>query len=231
MRLRSPGLTAAAAGLALFAAAAGTPVRPAAPKWDIQITVECDGQYGLETGDTRCDGQYGFTAQWVGLMERDDEDFLLIHKSVELERWQAAEKVVRPDGFDLLETRDFAAQPDLRVHYVLRQDGFLEIALSVWGFDVPRQAAPDTFRLALPSSAEDRTSPAGINYGAYVTEGSNRVFLDEAAIAGRTEVRKFAWTWKWRAWIPKSDRNALTFNTHKAAVTVAVTPHQEQPRP
>ena len=212
----------------LLGAAGRTAGRPFAEKWDIQITVECDGRYALEAGDTRFDGQYGFTAQWVGLMERDDEDFLIIHKSVELERWKAAEKAARPGRIDLLEAKDFTEKPELRVNYILRKEGFLEIALAVHGFEVPRQATPDTFRLALPCSAEDATAPDGVKYNAFVTEGSNRVFLDESAIAGRTEVKKFGWTWKWRAWVQQMEQTVLTLNTHKAVVTVSVTPHQEE---
>jgi hypothetical protein len=220
---------AAAAALYLAAATGRTAPRPFAEKWDIQITVDCDGQYGLEVGETRIDGRFGFTAHWVGLMERDDEDFLLIHKSVELERWQARESASRP-GADLILARDFSEKPDLRVNYILKKGPFLEIALAVQGFEVPRRGSPDTFRLALPCSAEDGTSPAGIKYNAYVIEGSNRVFLDESAIVGRTEVKKFSWTWKFRGWIQKQDQTVLTFNTHKAVVTVAVTPHQEEGR-
>jgi hypothetical protein len=229
-RNHRPGI-AAAAVFVLIGAAGRTAPRPGAEKWDIQITVACDGQYSLEAGETRYDGQYGFTAHWVGLMERDDEDFLIIHKSVELERWQAAEKAARPGQIELLEAKDFSEKPELRVNYILRKGGFLEIALTVLGFEVPRQGTPDTFRLALPCSAEDTTAPAGVNYGAYVTEGSNRVFLDEAAIVRRTEVKKFGWTWKWRAWIQKMDQTVLNTNSHKAVVTVAVTPHQEEGSP
>lgn len=230
MSRNRPPLVAAAAALFFLGAAGRSGPRPAAEKWDIQITVECDGSYGLEAGSTRCDGRYGFTAHWVGLMERDDEDFLLIHKSVELERWRASEKTVRPGGVDLRETGDFAEKPALRVNYILRKDGFLEIALCVRDFEVPRPGTPDAFRPALPRSAEDRTDPAGLDYNAFVSEGSNRVFLDESAIVRQTEVKKFAWTWKWRAWNQKTDRPVLTESTHQAVVTVAVTPHQEKPR-
>ncbi len=224
---------AAAAALCLAAAAGRTAPAPGAEKWDIQVTVECDGQYGLEAGDNRYDGSYAFTAQWVGLMERDDEDFLLIHKSVELERWQAGEKASRPGRVELLQTRDFQEKPELRVNYVLKKEGALHVALSVLGFEVPRGQSPDSFPLALPCSAEDATASAGVNYNAYVAEGSNSVVIDEAAIAKGTDVKKFAWTWKYRTWIQKQDQTVLAVNTHKAVVTVAVTPHQEDagPRP
>ena len=224
---------AAAAALCLIAPAGRTAPGPGAEKWDIQVIVVCEGRYGLEAGDNRYDGSYAFTAQWVGLMERDDEDFLLIHKSVELERWQASEKASRPDRVELLQTRDFQEKPELRVNYVLKKEGALHVALSVLGFEVPRGQSPDSFLLALPCSAEDATAPAGIKYNAYVAEGSNNVVIEESAIARGTEVKKFSWTWKWRAWIQKQDQTVLTVNTHKAVVTVAVTPHQEDagPRP
>jgi hypothetical protein len=224
---------AAAAALCLIAPAGRTAPGAEAEKWDIQVIVVCQGRYGLEAGGNSYDGSYAFTAQWVGLMERDDEDFLLIHKSVALEHWEAGEKASSPDRIELLETRDFQEKPELRVNYVLKKEGALHVALSVLGFEVPRGQSPDSFSLALPCSAEDTTAPAGIKYGAYVAEGSNNVVIDEAAIAKGTEVKKFAWTWKYRAWVQKQDQTVLVFNTHKAAVTVAVTPHQEDagPRP
>jgi hypothetical protein len=226
---RSSVLPAAAALFLVFAGA------PAAGRrqnhWDIRITVTCEGRYGMEDRDARYDGRYAFTTQWVGLMERDDEDFLLIHKSVALERFEAEEKATRADRIDFLTTADFGEKPELRVNYILKKPDGLHVALVVRGFDVPRSPAGDSFPLALPASAEDGTAPAGIKYGAFVSEGSNRVVLDESAVNAGTDVKTFGWKWKYRTWLQKSEQTVLTTNAHTATVTVAVTPHQEAPGP
>jgi hypothetical protein len=215
-----------AMALSLAAAARSSPAHQTR-KWDIQITVECNGQYGLEDSENRYNGNYAFTIQWVGLMERDDEDFLLIHKGVALENWEVGEIGFRRGRLVLYQNDDFPDKPELRVNYILKKENGLHISLYVAGFDVPRSESAESFPLILPCSAEAGSAPAAIKYGAFITEGSNNVVIDEAAIDRGTEVKKFDWTWKYRAWIPRLNQAVLAVHSHKAVVTVAATPHQE----
>jgi hypothetical protein len=221
----------AALGFALAAVLAAVPAggngRPGPKVWDIQIVVEAKGRYGLESQDIRYDGTFAFTSAWVGLMEKDDEDYLLVHKSCELEKWEASEKETQPTANRLLQTADFAEKPDLRVRYVLKTNEGLVIDFYVRGFDVPRTATADVFYLALPAAAENQLRPGGVDYNTFIAKGTNKIVIPEKAIQRGVEVKEFAWDWKFRNWVQKQDRMVLTTHTHAARVVVTVTPHQE----
>lgn len=218
----------ALAAVALFAAALPSlPDRPLPGKWDIQIIVEADGRYGLETRQSRHEGSYRLRAHWLGLMERDDEDFLLLHKERSLEKWEAEERSTRGEDLALLKTANFSEQPELRVNYVLREEDFLLIDFVVAGFDIPRALSSDVFPLALPAAAGGRSWFIGQAYDPFVIKGSNRIAIPLASILKGPEVRKFPWTWRYRGWLPRSDQNLLVTQSHEAVVTVSITPHEE----
>ncbi len=196
-------------------------------KWDVQITVESKGRYGLEGRDARYDGSFAFTLLWVGLMTRDDEDYLLVHNKAEIERWKAEEQAQGAGGSVLLKTEDFEEQPELQVNYVLREKDGLRVDLAVKGFGVPRSPSTESFELIFPSSSGDPANLARLRYDVFVASGSNRIILNEKSFQSGPEVKKFQWTWKYRTWVPRADQTILAFQQHEAEVTVAVTPHQE----
>mgnify|MGYP001044060679 CR=1 FL=1 len=117
-----------------------------------QMPNPLDGRYGLETRESRHEGSYRLRVHWLGLMERDDEDFLLLHKERSLEKWEAEERSSRGEKLALLKTDDFSERPELRVNYVLREEDVLLIDFAVVGFDIPRSGAayPRSFRPAAP---------------------------------------------------------------------------------
>ncbi len=214
--------------LLLGAAAAGSPAGRSLPaKWDIQIIVEAEGRYGLEGGDERHEGSFALRAYWLGLMERDDEDFLLLHKERTLEKWEAEERSSHGEELAALKTEDFAARPELRINYVMSQGPSLLVDFSVEGFDVPRALAGESFPLVLPASAGGGAGAPGRLYDLDIRRGSNRIELPLAAILKGPEVRKFDWTWSRRDWKPGAGRSLLAVQSHKAVVTVSITPHEE----
>lgn len=218
----------ALAAIALFVAVLPRlPGLPLPGKWDIQIVVEADGRYGLETRESRHEGSYRLRAHWLGLMERDDEDFLLLHKERSLEKWEAEERSTRGEKLALLKTDDFSERPELRVNYVLCEKDFLLIDFAVVGFDIPRALAPEVFPLVLPAAAGGRSLAIGQAYDPYIIKGSNLVALPLASILKGPEVRKFPWTWRYRGWLPRLDQNLLVTQSHDAVVTVSITPHEE----
>jgi hypothetical protein len=211
----------------LLPASARLPGRSLPGKWDIQIVVEAEGRYGLETRESRHDGSFKLRVHWLGLMERDDEDYLLLHKERSLEKWEAEERSTRGTDLALLKTDDFSEKPELRVNYVLSEKDSLFIDFSVIGFDIPRALSTEVFPLALPTAAGGRSWSIGQAYDPYVIKGSNRIAVPLASILKGPEVRKFLWTWRYRGWLPRSDQNLLVTQSHDAVVTVSITPHEE----
>jgi hypothetical protein len=221
------GILAAISLCWLFPAPGRLPGRPLPGKWDIQIVVEAEGRYGLETRESRHDGSFKLRVHWLGLMERDDEDFLVLHKERSLEKWEAEERSSRGTELALLKTGDFTERPELRVNYVLNEKGDLLIDFSVVGFDIPRALSTEVFPLALPTAADGRSWSIGQAYDPFVIKGSNRIAIPLASILKGPEVRKFLWTWRYRGWLPRADQNLLVTQSHDAVVTVAITPHEE----
>ena len=212
----------------LFLAAPALPRRELPNKWDVQISVESKGRYGLEGRDARYDGSFAFTLLWVGLMTRDDEDYLLVHNKVDIERWTAEERAQGSGGSVLLKTEDFDEKPELQVNYVLRERDGLRIDLEVKGFAVPRTPSAESFELVFPSSAGDPANLARLRYDIFIASGSNHVILNEKSFQSGPEVKKFRWTWRYRTWVPRADQTILAYQLHEAEVTVAVTPHEER---
>lgn len=209
------------------AAAAGPTGRSLPAKWDIQIIIETEGRYSLEGGDERHEGSFTLRAYWLGLMERDDEDFLLLHKECTLEKWQAEERSSRGEALEVLKTEEFAARPELHVNYVIAHGQDLMVDFAVQGFDVPRALAGEIFPLLLPVSAGSGAGVPGRLYDLNVRKGSNRIELPLSAILKGPEVRKFTWTWGNRDWMPGPARSLLATQSHQAVVTVSITPHEE----
>lgn len=214
--------------LLLGSAAVAKPAGRLLPaKWDIQIIVEAEGRYGLEGSEERHEGSFALRAFWLGLMERDDEDFLLLHKERTLEKWEAEERSSRGEELASLKTEDFAARPELRINYIMSQGPSLLVDFAVEGFDVPRALAGESFPLVLPASTGSGTGAPGRPYDLDIRKGSNRIELPLAAILKGPEVRKFGWTWSRRDWRPGAGRSLLAIQSHQAVVTVSITPHEE----
>ncbi|MCX6559466.1 MAG: hypothetical protein NTZ26_03025 [Candidatus Aminicenantes bacterium] len=216
-----------AAALWLGLVVVSLPGRPLPGKWDIQIVVEVEGRYGLEARDARHEGSYALRAHWLGLMEKDDEDFLLIHKERSLEKWEAEERSSRGATVTILRTEDFPEKPELRVNYVLREGDNLRVDFAVIGFEVPRALAEDTFPLILPAAAGNRTGAPGQAYDPYVIKGSNLIIVPLSAILKGPEVRKIPWSWRYRGWLQRETQNLLVTQSHDAVVTISITPHEE----
>jgi hypothetical protein len=212
----------------LFAAALpGLPGRPLPAKWDIQIIVEAEGRYGLEGGNERHEGSFALRAGWLGLMERDDEDFLLLHKECTLEKWEAEERSSRGEAGQVLKTADFTARPELRVNYVIREGDSLRLDFAVHGFEVPRALSEAVFPLLLPAAAGNKAAAPGQAYDQAVRRGSNRIELPLASFFENPEVRKFSWSWNTRGRMAQPTRRLLATQSHDAVVTVSITPHEE----
>ncbi|MDD8026310.1 MAG: hypothetical protein PHI34_07340 [Acidobacteriota bacterium] len=213
--------------IALGLSAALLPAGRLPGKWDIQIIVEAEGRYGLEDGGERHEGSFALRIHWLGLMERDDEDFLLLHKEYNLEKWEAEERSSRGEALELLKTGDFPAHPELRVNYVIQEGDSIRFDFAVLGFKIPLALSEADSPLILPSSTGNGAGAPGRAYDRNVHGGSNLISIPLAALLKGPEVRKFPWSWNYRGWLPHQGRNLLATQSHDAIVTVSITPHEE----
>ncbi len=215
-------LALAAAGIAAWGRAprAGT-ADP--PWWDVSMTVEGRGDYevGPDGANVRYAGSFAFAFAWSGALQKDDEDYLLVHKACQLTEWRIEERKITSEGITTLTTADIGDRPELKVGYILKRDGGLHIAFEVTGFDVPKLAGNNAFPLILPVSAE---GGRGRKYDVSLNSGSNKVVLDEGALARGPEERAFAWAWKSQDWVQKPDASVFQSSSHEAKVRIVVTP-------
>jgi hypothetical protein len=220
--LAAVGLTLAAAAVAAWAGARS--LRTAEPPWwDVRMTVEGTGDYEVrpDASDARYAGSFAFSFAWSGALQKDDEDYLLVHKACRLTAWRIEERGIFHEAVTTLTTADIGDRPELKVGYILKRDGALHIAFEVTGFDVPKLAGGDAFPLTLPVSAE---GGGGRKYDMNLKSGSNKVALDEGVLARGPEEKQFAWTWKSQSWAQKRDANVFQSSSHEARVRIVVTP-------
>jgi hypothetical protein len=223
-----PVAAALALGAAFFAALAWPQQpKPADPPWwDVKMIVEGRGDYAVRTDNVtfRYSGSFAFTFAWSGTLQKDDEDYLLVHKTCQLTDWRIEERGTFNEAVTTLTTADIGDKPELKVGYILKKDGNLHIAFEVAGFDVPKLAGSDAFPLVLPVSAEGGGAAGGRKYDLFVKSGSNKVVLNEKALARGPEEKTFAWTWKNQGWAQKRDENVFQSSSHEARVRIVVTP-------
>ena len=206
-------------------AAGGAAQKPGPPWWDMSITVDGRGEYEsrADAAGARYAGTFAFAFAWMGMLQKDDEDYLLVHKSCRLTDWRIEERGTFNEAVTMLTTADIGDKPELKVGYILKREGRLHIAFDVVGFDVPKLAAGDAFPLALPASAEGGAA-VGKKYGFFVKTGSNTVAVAEDALARGPADKAFAWTWKSQGWVQKREMNIFQSSGHDARVRVLITP-------
>jgi len=214
----------AAVGIVAGFLAAAPGHLPNPTSWDVRLTVSARGDYGLEAGPVRVDGRYAFVLSWQGVLQADDEDFLLVHGETKVVEWSAAEKASVPDRMIVLSSADFPDRPELKVNYVLKMADGLHVDFIVRGFDVPLTIPGEGFYLHFPASAENGENPGGLKYNLSVSSGSNAVVLETPTTVTGSVERTFRWTWKRRNWIQRRDETVLETSGHAAEVKASITP-------
>jgi len=187
------------------------------------MTLEVSGEYKMEGTGVRAEGVYSFAFLWTGTMEKDDEDYLLVHGRCDLTKWKIEEKAGREGVLRILTTADFPEKPALKVNYILRLEGGLHVDFAVEGFSVPQSAASESFELIFPASYENTARFGGINYDLFVKKGSNKIILDEKDVRRGAAMRSFDWTWKRQTWIQGQEQIVLQAQAHQTKVKVEIT--------
>jgi hypothetical protein len=225
---RASGALAAVLCQGGVAGAAGTAIatpQGEPPWWDMAMTVDGRGEYEsrADADGARYAGTFAFAFAWAGTLQKDDEDYLLVHKSCRLTDWRIEERGTFNEAVTALTTADIGDKPDLKVAYILRREGRLHIAFDVVGFDVPKLAAGDAFPLVLPASAESGAA-AEKKYALFMKTGSNKVAVAEDALARGPADKTFAWTWKSQGFVQKRETNLFQSSGHDVRVRVLITP-------
>jgi hypothetical protein len=198
----------------------------AAAGWNVVLRLEADGEYRSESIRTRTDGSYSVAFEWTGMLEKDELDFLLVHKTCVLKSWKIEERTTEGEIIRMTTDRDATDTPELKVNYVLNEGGLVHFDFAVAGFDVPLSGSEESFPLVFPASAESGAKSGTVAYNAAVRSGSNDIAVEAEEIrSGRTE-GVFAWTWLRQAWIQTSDALVFQSNGHKAKVTLTIVPQE-----
>lgn len=223
MSMHPPRLTPLLLCLALLPAPAA-PSRGAVSSWNVKMTLEVSGDYRMESTGVKVEGAYSFAFRWTGTMEKDDEDYLLVHDRCDLTKWKIEETAGAEGTIRALTTADFPEKPALKVNYILRLEDGLHVDFAVEGFFVPRAITSECFELILPATHGNIAHFGGLNYDLFVKTGSNKVIMDENAVLRGSEEKTFDWTWKRQAWIQRQERAVLQVNAHQAKVKIEIFP-------
>jgi hypothetical protein len=192
--------------------------------WDIKMSLDVRGEYRIDTREAKYTGTYAFAFDWTGTMEKDDEDYLLVHKGCDLTRWEMVEKAVFADSVSVLVTREIPDKPGLKVNYILKKAGNLHFDFVVEGFEVPENVSSESFAVVFPASEENAGFPGEVNYDSFIQTGSNRVAISEKEILHGPVEQAFSWTWKYTTWIQKPESMVYQSNSHDAKVRIMITP-------
>jgi hypothetical protein len=219
---------AAAAGLSAFllgpgASRAFLPNAPG-PVWKVILRVEAAGDYRMESTRGRTDGSFSLDFEWTGTIEKDEEDFLLVHTAGGLKSWRIEERASAGDSSRVQTEADVEVKPELKVGYVLRDKDQVRFSFIVEGFDVPLAGSGEAFPLVLPVSAEGGRSSGTVAYGSGIRKGSNDVSVEAAKLASGPVEKTFGWTWRRQAWVQLEDVVVFQANGHTAKVTLSISP-------
>ncbi len=163
--------------------------------WEVRVLVTAEGDYSVRGGRAPVRGEYAWRACWEGRLEPDGDDFLLIHLKTEVLDWRLRE-TSGPAGRESVLEAPAARAPDLRLSYVLKDDGEIEFVFETGGFPVPLHESALAVELELPRSPGRPAGPPGQGYGDFVRRGSSRVVIPESDLLERAAERSFSWEWQ-----------------------------------
>jgi hypothetical protein len=216
------------AGLLLAATAAGGPAPTAGAAgsnwWEVRLSVAAKGTFMLRGGgEAPLSGEYSLRARFEGRLNPDGDDFLLVHLRTETLEWSLREKAGPGDAASAGESPKSPA-PVLRLNYVLREKGRIELDFAFDGGAVPLRAALLGVSLELPCSAHG-VAEGRPGYVDDVLVGSNRIALPASDLVRRRPERTFAWTWTGTKRTEAGSRAYITVQSHSVEAVVGLVRH------
>lgn len=226
MKLRKAaavGIGFSTLGLFLLGTARSGPAP--ATHWNIELILNVTGQYSAVEKSGATTGRYSFTVRWEGSIERDADDWRLIHMASDVLDWNADESPAPRSGGSVLTTDDFPDKPVFRFHYVLQEQDEIQLDFGLEGFDVPLNPSLQKFPLVLPVSARTPPRPRrGLDYDRHVIKGSNRVSFSAKELDGARLEKSFAWSWRRFQSTLETDATVGCLQSHEARLTVVFKP-------
>jgi hypothetical protein len=197
------------------------------PSWTVGITLDVRGDYKMDARGIKIDGTFAFIFRWTGTIEKDAEDYLLVHNDCRLTNWEIEEKSDSAGSLKTLSTEEIPEKPALKVNYILKSGKNLVFDFAVEGFEIPKSKAPAGFYLVLPASKENLAHFGGIGYDLFVKSGSNMIVMDENPILRGPSEKTFAWTWKYQTGIQTLGGTAFQSQTHEVKAKIEITPRKD----
>jgi len=193
--------------------------------WEIRILLISDGNYKVNEGKSAYFGRYSFTILWTGCIEKDEDDFILYYENSELVNFDAEEKGMFPGSIRVITAEDFLDKPTFNLNYILRKGENLYFDFIVNGFLTPQNNSQNKFYLNLPSSEENPLHSSEIDYGSFVTKGSNHIFVVEKDIYIDSVEKKSSWEWKYQKWHMIQNNPVYFSNNHEVKIEITMKPH------
>lgn len=197
------------------------------PSWTVAITLDVRGDYKMDARGIKIDGTFAFVFRWTGTIEKDAEDYLLVHNDCRLTKWEIGEICDSADSLKILSTNEIQDRPALKVNYILKSGDNLVFDFAVEGFEIPKNKAPAAFYLVLPASKENLAHSGGIGYDLFVKSGSNLIIMDANPILRGPSEKTFAWTWKYQTGIQALEGTVFESQTHDVKAKIEITPGKD----
>ena len=167
--------------------------------WQVELRAAVTGTYSYRSGLLGYEGEYSFTAQVLGTLQEDEDDFIFV---------QAYEKVSdlawKETAFDGAKnkTTNLAGKikPTATLNYVFKGEEGVSFAFGIEPVKVnypPLLPGLLSRILQMPKSAEDESVNPDHDYEKGITVGSNRLELPvkDMYSEGVTD-RVFKWKWE-----------------------------------
>ncbi len=213
-------------GIAICLSSAGQQ-KDAPPSWTVGLTLDVRGNYKMDARRIKVDGTFAIIFRWTGTIEKDADDYILVHNDCRLTKWEIEEKCDVSGSLKTLSTEEIPDKPALKVNYILKSGENLVFDFAVEGFEIPKSKAPAGFYLVLPASRENLAHSGGIGYDLFVKSGSNMIVMDENSILRGPSEKTFVWTWKFQTGIQTLDGTAFQSQTHEVKAKIEITPRKD----
>ena len=165
--------------------------------WTIKMEIFVSGKYESSNNDLMFSGKYSFDIICKSSIERDNGDYICYKGHNKLSDIEWKEMIGKEFSNDKEEDISDKIKPQLKLNYIVRENGNIYFNFEISSVWVPYQAQNFSRRIILPRSAENEIASTKIKYKKYITKGSNKIELLDSNIYIKNKLQK-NFKWKWR---------------------------------